>query len=121
MPPKKRKLVIFLLYGDAANGTISCYLKVNAHSYPPRNMKATIFHNNEHTNIIISKLDITPEECKENLKHIHTTITSQYLSSRKNNKVTNARPYDIHSSEKTLPCYIFTKLAQLRANKSPLL
>ena len=49
-------------------------------------MKATIFHNNEHTNIIISKLDITPQECRENLKHIHTAINSQYLSSRKNNK-----------------------------------
>ena len=34
---------------------------------PLRNMKATIFHNNEHTNIIISKPDITTEECRENL------------------------------------------------------
>ena len=50
----------------------------------PRNMKATTFHNNEHTNIIISKPNITPKECREDLKHIHTTITSQYLSSRKN-------------------------------------
>ena len=55
----------------------------NAHSDPPKNMKATIFHNNKHTNIIISEADITTEECRENLKHIHTTITSQYLSSRK--------------------------------------
>ena len=59
-------------------------------------MKATIFHNNEHTNIIISKPDITPEECRKNLKEIHTTITSQYLSSRKNKKVTNTTPCDIH-------------------------
>ena len=82
-------------------------------------MKATIFHNNEH--IIISKPDITPEECRENLKHIHTTITSQYLSSRKNNKVANTTPYDIHLSEQTLPRHMRTKLAQLRANKSTLL
>ena len=68
-------------------------------------MKATIFHtcNNEHTSIITSKPDITPEECRENLKHIHSTITSQLLSSRKNNKVTNTTPYYIHSSEQTLP------------------
>ena len=66
-------------------------------------MKATIFHNNEHTNIIISKPAIKSEECKENLKHIHTIITSQYLNSRKNNKVTNTTPYDIHSSDQTLP------------------
>ena len=41
-------------------------------------MKATTFYNNEHTNIIIRKPDITPEECRENLKDIYTTITSQY-------------------------------------------
>ena len=49
---------------------------LNAYSDRPRNMKATIFYNNEHTNIIISKLNITSEECREKLKHIHTTITS---------------------------------------------
>ena len=43
---------------------------LNAYSDPPRNMTATIFHNNEHTNTVISEPDITPEECKENLKHI---------------------------------------------------
>ena len=85
-------------------------------------MKGAIFYSNEHTNIIIiSKPDLIPGKCKENLKHIHTTITSQYLSSRKNNEVTNTTPYDIHSSEQTLPCHMHTKLAQLRANKSPLL
>ena len=83
-------------------------------------MKATIFHNKEHTNIIISKPDITPEEYRENLKHIHTTITSQYLNSRKNNKITNTTPYDIHLSEQILPRHMRAKLPQLRANKSPL-
>ena len=29
---------------------------LNAYSNPPRNMKATIFHNNKHTNIIILKI-----------------------------------------------------------------
>ena len=81
-------------------------------------MKATIFHNNDHTNINISKPDITPEECKKNLKHIHIIITSVL---EKNYKVTNTTPYDIHSSEQTLPCHMPTKLAQLKANKSPLL
>ena len=82
-------------------------------------MKATTFHNNEHTNIIISKPDITPKECRENLKHIHATITSQYLSSRKNKKVTITTPYDIHLSELILPRHMCAKLPQLRANKSP--
>ena len=56
---------------------------LNAYSDPPKNMKATIFHNNKHTNIIISKLDRKLEECRENLIHIHTTITSQNLNYRK--------------------------------------
>ena len=60
---------------------------LNAYSDLPTNMKATIFHSNEHFNIIISDLNITPEECRENLKHIHITITSQYLSSRKTTKL----------------------------------
>ena len=94
---------------------------LNAYLNPPRNMKTTFFHNNEHTNIIILKPDITSEECRENLKHIHTTITSQYLSSRKSNKVTYTTPYDIHLSEQTLPRHMRTKLAQLRANKSSFL
>ena len=55
---------------------------LNAYSDPPRNKKATIFHSNEYTNIIISEPDIASEECTENFKHIHTTITLQYLSSR---------------------------------------
>ena len=93
----------------------------NAYLNPPRNMKATIFRNNENCNVIILKPDITSEECRENLKHIHTTITSQYLSSRKSNKVTNTTPYDIYLLEQTLPHHMRTKLAQLRANKSPFL
>ena len=84
---------------------------LNVYSNPPRNMKAAIFHNNEHTNIIISKSDITHDECIENFKYIHTIITLQYFSSRKNNKVTNTTPYDIHSSEQTLPHHMHTKLA----------
>ena len=89
-------------------------------------MKAIICCNNEYINIIISEPDITPEKCRKNLKHIHTTITSQYLSSRKNNKftlssrknnkVTNTTPYDINLSEQILPRDMHTKLAQLRAN-----
>ena len=93
---------------------------LSTYSDSPRNIKTTIFHNNEHTNIVISDLNKTTEECGENLKHIYTAITSLYLSSRKNNKVTNTTLYDVHLSEQTLPCHMRTKLVQLRANKSPL-
>ena len=58
---------------------------------------------------------------QKNLKHIHTSITFQYFSSRKYSKVTNTIPHDIHSSEQSLPPHMHTKLAQLRTNKAPLL
>ena len=91
------------------------------HSNPPRKMKATIFHNNEYTDKIVTDLDITIEECKTNLRCIHTSITSEYLSSRNNNKVTNSKSLAIYPSEQTLPRNIRTRLAQLRTNKLPLL
>ena len=72
-----------------------------------------MLNNNEHTNIIISNPNIKTKECKKNPKHIHYTITSQYLTFRKNNKVTNNTPHDIHSSEQTLPRHMRTNLAQL--------
>ena len=52
------------------------------------------------------------------------TLPSSHNSSvlqKKNNEVTNITPYDIHSSEQILPRHKRTKLAQLRAKKSPLL
>ena len=90
----------------------------NAYLNPPTNMKATIFHNNKHINIIISKPDITPEECRENIKHTYITYITSDLEK---NKVINTTPYEIHSTEQTLTHHMCTKLAQLRANKSPLL
>ena len=69
---------------------------LNAHSNSPGIVKLTIFHNNEHTNII-SNSDIIPDYCKENPKQIYTTIISQYLNSRKNNKITNTTSYDLYT------------------------
>ena len=40
---------------------------------------------------------------------------------KKNNKVTDTTHYDIHLSEQNLPRHMHTKLAQLRAKKSPFL
>ena len=93
---------------------------LNARSNPPRNMKATIFHNNEHTNIIISKPEIETVECRENIKNIHITIASKYLSSKKTTKLLTT-PYSNHSLEQILPRHMRTKLSQFRANKLPLM
>ena len=49
------------------------------------------------------------------------TLTLPHNTSVLNNKVTNTTSYDIHSSEQTLPRHMCTKVAQVRANKSPLL
>ena len=51
------------------------HLKVQ--SEPTQTYKSHNPLNNNCTSIIISGLHITPEQCKENLKHIHTTFTSQ--------------------------------------------
>ena len=44
---------------------------LNAYLNSSRNMKAKIFHNIEHTNIIISKPDIIPEESEKPQTHLH--------------------------------------------------
>ena len=89
----------------------------NAYSDPRRIMKVTIFHDDEHTKIIISKLDITPEERKETSNTFTLLTPHNIFVLEKTNKVTNTTPYDIHSSEQTLPRHMRTKLAQPRANK----
>ena len=47
---------------------------LNAYSDPPRNMKATIFYNNEHTNIIISKHLRNAEKPQTQSHYHHLTI-----------------------------------------------
>ena len=64
---------------------------------PCRSQSRRFNHFTDNINIIISDPDIKPKECKENFKFIHTTITLQYLRSRKNRKITNTPPRDLHS------------------------
>ena len=75
-------------------------------------MKTTTFQNNQHTNIIISKPDITPEECRENLKHIHATIISQHLSSRKKTELLTPHPMTFIHSKPTYACKTGTSQSQ---------
>ena len=79
-------------------------------------MKATIFHNNKHINITISDPDITPEECRENLKtylHYHHHLTTPQF----NNQVT---PYPMTFIKTTITSHIRTKLAQLSQQNTTL-
>ena len=52
-------------------------------------MKATIFHNNEHTNIIISKPDIAPEDVQsiQSTEDVEKTLNTFTLPSPHNNSV----------------------------------
>ena len=60
---------------------------LNAYLNPHKNIKATIFHNNEHTNTVISEPNITPKNVKK-ISNTCTTITSQYtLTSPHNNSI----------------------------------
>ena len=61
---------------------------LNPHSDPGRNMKATIFYNNGHTNITISERNITPVKCKKIPQNI-------FVSER----ITKLLIQDIHSSQ----------------------
>ena len=78
-------------------------------------MKATIFHNNKHTNITKSYLDITPKQAHSYYHHLTIPLF------QKNNIGTDTKLYYIHSSKQTLPCHMHTKLVQLGANKLSLL
>ena len=87
-------------------------------------MKATIFHSNEHTQIIISKSDITIEGSREN-SNTFTLPSSHHTSVlEKITKLLTPHPMTfIHQKllKQTLLCHMCTKMAQLKANKSPLL
>ena len=97
-------------------------LSVKEEPHQPRNMKQILFHNANYT----TNRDTTPETTtlqtvKSNMKLIHTEIVQSHLQTRTNNKVINDTPPKINAQEQTLPRYTRRTLAQLRANKCPLL
>jgi hypothetical protein len=87
-----------------------------------RNMKQTIFHNNNYTtNINNASTDITEQDIQRNIKSIHTTVVANYLANRKHNKIINEPAPKINETEQTLPRGTRRTLAQLRTGKSPFL
>ena len=81
-------------------------------------MKATIFHNNEHANSIISDSNITTGNVQKTSNTF--TLSSPHNTSvlEKTTKSLTPHPMTLIHQNKHHMC---TKLAQLRANKSPLL
>ena len=55
------------------------------------------------------------------MRDIHTTIVSQHLAARDNNKILRTHPPQVSSTEENLPRHTRRTLAQLRTNKSPFL
>ena len=55
------------------------------------------------------------------MRDIHTTIVSQHLAARDNNKILRTHPPQVSSTEENLPRHTRRTLAQLRTNKFPFL
>ena len=55
------------------------------------------------------------------MRDIHTSIVSQHLAARDNNKILRTHPPQVSSTEENLPRHTRRTLAQLRTNKSPFL
>ena len=55
------------------------------------------------------------------MRNIHTSIISQHLAARDNNKILRTHPLQVSSTEENLLRHTSRTLAQLRTNKSPFL
>ena len=96
--------------------------KYTTHHNSQRLMKPTTFNNSRYTtNIPTDPCTVTTADIKANMRDIHTTIVSQHLAARDNNKILCTHPPQVSSTEENLPRHTRRTLAQLRTNKSPFL
>ena len=96
--------------------------RYTTHNTSQRLMKPTTFNNSRYTtNILIAPCTVTTADIKANMRDIHTTIVSQHLTVRDNNKILRTHPPQVSSTEENLPRHTRRTLAQLRTNKSPFL
>ena len=85
-------------------------------------MKPTTFNNSRYnTNIPTDPCTVTTADIKANMCDIHTSIVSQHLAARDNNKILRTHPPQVSSTEENLHRHTRRTLAQLRTNKSPFL
>ena len=83
-------------------------------------MKSTIFNNSRYTtNIPTGPCTVTTADIKANMHDIYTSIVSQHLAARDNNKLLRTHPPQVSSTEENLNRQTRRTLAQLRTNKSP--
>ena len=88
----------------------------------PRNMKQTMFHNTNYKQpkILPQTLPFANSE-EQNETPKHSNSSESLKKTRTNNKVINDIPPKINTQEQTLFRYTRKTLAQLKANKCPLL
>ena len=89
---------------------------------PERRMKATAL-DTAHVTIIHGCVGENEEEKerKRNKKRLHTAFVEDHLNTLPDHPLLNARPPEVHRSEEQLPRDARRTLAQLRAQKCPLL
>ena len=89
---------------------------------PERAMKPTAFFNPQLTVVHgCAGLGQEKAEIDRNKKRIHTAIVKQQISTRPIHPLLNAQPPEVHKSEQALPRETRRTLAQLRAQKCPML
>ena len=87
-------------------------------------MKPTTFYNSRYTtNIPTDPCTVTTADIKANMRDIHTSIVSQHLTTRDNNKILRTHPRKSAALKRlNLPRHTRRRtLAQLRTNTSPFL
>ena len=88
--------------------------KYTTYNNSQRLMKPTTFNNSRYTtNIPTDPCTVTTADIKANMRDIHTTIVSQHLAARDNNKILRTHPPQVSSTEENLPRHTRRTLAQL--------
>ena len=85
------------------------------HHHPPKLMEKTIFNNNAYTINKETEARLADNDVRQNLKTTHSIIVTT------DSTINKRPPPEIDKTEETLPHTTRRRLAQLRADKSPLL
>ena len=89
---------------------------------PPRNMKCTAMNTNYSVTVqSCDRENRAEEDRKKNKKIIHTAIVEQHLSAQPMHPLINRKNPEVSETERQLPRATRRTLAQLRAQKCPLL
>ena len=114
-PPAPRNGGPFLVFFGQA-GQVDPLVGWHCCYYP------TTFNNSRYTkNIPTDPCTVTTADIKANMRDIHTSIVSQHLAARDNNKILRTHPPQVSSTGENLHRHMRRTLAQLRTNESPFL